>query len=206
MSGQGAYRGTGVSGGITGGGVSATNFLSQYYSNPTYLGGPNGETGSTSNQSRLGSGFGQPSFGNVTTGGIGTASSYGALGSSSTIGGTGNIGSSSRLGGYGASGTAGINSSTSQGASSPPTSIIHTVTMRSPVPAPAARAGFYPEVRAVIARSTSLSRPGNIQVEMEGQTVILKGKVPSEDERRLAEGLIRLTPGVRAVRNELIVE
>jgi osmotically-inducible protein OsmY len=43
-------------------------------------------------------------------------------------------------------------------------------------------------------------------VEVDGQTVILKGKVPSEDERRLAEGLIRLTPGVRAVRNELIVE
>ena len=200
MSGQGSYRGTSVSGGITGGGVSATNFLSQYYSNPTYLGGPNGEIGSTSNQSRSGSGFGQPSFGNVTVGGVGTASSgYGVLGSSSTIGG-------SRLGGYGASGTAGITSSASVGASSPPTNIIHTATMRNPVPAPAARAEFRPEVRAVIARSTALSTPGNIQVEVEGQTVILKGKVPNDEERRLAEGLIRLTPGVRMVRNELVVE
>jgi hypothetical protein len=205
MSGQGGYRGTSISGGITGG-VSSTNFLSQYYSNPTYLGGPNGEIGGTSNQSRLGSGFGQPSFGNVTSGGVGTAGGYGALGSSSTIGGLGNVGSASRLGGYGASGTAGISSSSSAGATSAPTSIIHTVTMRSPVPAPAARAGFYPEVRAVIARSTALSRPGNIQVDVEGQTVILKGKVPSDEERRLAEGLIRLTPGVRTVRNELIVE
>jgi hypothetical protein len=205
MSGQGAYRGGSISGGITGG-VSASNFLSQYYSNPNYLGGPNGEVGSTANQSRSGGGFGQPSFGTVTTGGVGTASGYGALGSSSTIGGTGNIGGSSRLGGYGTSGTAGITSSSSTGASSPPTLIIHTATLRNPATAVAARAGFYPEVRAVIARSTSLSRPGNIQVDVEGQTVILKGKVPTEDERRLAEGLIRLTPGVRAVRNELIVE
>jgi osmotically-inducible protein OsmY len=60
--------------------------------------------------------------------------------------------------------------------------------------------------RGRVDRSTSLSRPGNIQVEVEGQTMILKGKVRSNDERRLAEGLIRLTPGMRAVRNELIVE
>jgi osmotically-inducible protein OsmY len=57
-----------------------------------------------------------------------------------------------------------------------------------------------------IARSTSLSTAGNIQVEVEGQTVFLKGKVPSDDEPRVAEGLIRFTPGVRAVRNELILE
>jgi osmotically-inducible protein OsmY len=78
--------------------------------------------------------------------------------------------------------------------------------LRFPLQHPAARAEFRPEVRAVIARSTALSRPGNTQVEVVAQTVILKGKVANKEEPRLAEALIRLTLGVRAVRNELIVE
>jgi hypothetical protein len=78
--------------------------------------------------------------------------------------------------------------------------------LRFPVHHPAARAVFRTEGRAVIDHSTVLSRPGKNQVEVEGQTVILRGKVPTKEERRLAEGLIRLTPEARAMRNELIVE
>jgi osmotically-inducible protein OsmY len=38
---------------------------------------------------------------------------------------------------------------------------------------------------------------------MDGSTVVLRGSVRDDHERRLAEALVRLTPGVRAVRNEL---
>jgi osmotically-inducible protein OsmY len=33
--------------------------------------------------------------------------------------------------------------------------------------------------------------------------VVLRGTVTSDDDRRLAEGIVRLEPGVRVVRNEL---
>jgi osmotically-inducible protein OsmY len=51
----------------------------------------------------------------------------------------------------------------------------------------------------------ALPSANQIRLEMAGQTVILRGTVASEDERQLAEGLIRLEPGVAAVRNELVV-
>ena len=35
--------------------------------------------------------------------------------------------------------------------------------------------------------------------------MVLQGVVASDKERRLAEGLVRVTPGVRDVRNELVV-
>jgi osmotically-inducible protein OsmY len=35
--------------------------------------------------------------------------------------------------------------------------------------------------------------------------VILRGRVADDDERRLAEGMVRMEPGVREVRNELII-
>ena len=42
-----------------------------------------------------------------------------------------------------------------------------------------------------------------VQVAADGQ-VTLRGRVPSEDVRRLAAALVRLEPGVRRVRNELV--
>jgi osmotically-inducible protein OsmY len=51
----------------------------------------------------------------------------------------------------------------------------------------------------------ALPSANQIRLEMAGQTVVLRGTVASEDERQLAEGLVRLEPGVAAVRNELVV-
>src|SRR5262249_25968089 len=62
------------------------------------------------------------------------------------------------------------------------------------------------DLRSVIARSTELAANRNIEVLLDGQTVVLKGTVADLDERRLAENLLRLTPGVHAVRNELVVQ
>jgi hypothetical protein len=61
------------------------------------------------------------------------------------------------------------------------------------------------EVAGVLGRSSVLSSKQNIRVGVEGQTVVLQGTVSDEGERRLAESLIRFSPGVYAVRNELRV-
>jgi len=61
------------------------------------------------------------------------------------------------------------------------------------------------ELRSALDRSTSLKAPSNILLHIEENTVVLTGVVASDKERRLAEGLVRVTPGVRDVRNELVV-
>lgn len=62
------------------------------------------------------------------------------------------------------------------------------------------------ELRQILDRSSALaSVRSNIQVGSAGGVIVLRGRVSDEHERRIAEGLMRLTPGVREVRNELIV-
>jgi len=56
----------------------------------------------------------------------------------------------------------------------------------------------------VLARSSDLA-DAKIQVTLDGPVVVLKGDVAGWEQRRLAENLLRLTPGVNAVRNELAV-
>lgn len=58
-------------------------------------------------------------------------------------------------------------------------------------------------VQAVLSRSSSL--PKDLTVSMDGPTVVLQGKVAEASQRRLAETLIKLTPGIGPVRNELQV-
>jgi hypothetical protein len=60
------------------------------------------------------------------------------------------------------------------------------------------------DVQQVVSNSTFLSSR-NIQLAMDGNTVIIRGEVGDERERRLAEGMVRLTPGVRQLRNELVI-
>jgi hypothetical protein len=60
-------------------------------------------------------------------------------------------------------------------------------------------------VRDSIDRSTYFDNRGKIQIDMVGTTVKLSGQVESAKERRIAEGLVRMTPGVRDVQNDLVV-
>jgi osmotically-inducible protein OsmY len=47
---------------------------------------------------------------------------------------------------------------------------------------------------------------GKIEATLEGnRTVVLRGRVATEADRQLAEGLARLEPAAMAVRNELVV-
>ncbi len=61
------------------------------------------------------------------------------------------------------------------------------------------------DLQGVLVRSSSLPSARDIQVAMDGSVVVLRGPVSNDDERRLAENLVRLTPGVHDVRNELQV-
>lgn len=53
------------------------------------------------------------------------------------------------------------------------------------------------------AASPSLPSAGNIQIVADAGVVVLKGEVRSAEEKKLAEALVRIEPGVRQVRNEL---
>ena len=62
------------------------------------------------------------------------------------------------------------------------------------------------ELRQILDRSSALALVrNNIQVGSAGGVIVLRGRVNDEHERRIAEGLMRLTPGVHEVRNELVV-
>jgi len=59
-------------------------------------------------------------------------------------------------------------------------------------------------LRDVLDRSTKLSDPAAIQVAVQPDgVVVLRGTAKDEDEVRLAENMLRLTPGIRGVRNEV---
>jgi hypothetical protein len=60
------------------------------------------------------------------------------------------------------------------------------------------------EIRTELDRSTMLANPKGIQVIANGPDVTLRGSVKDNDEFRLVEGVVRLTPGVREIKNELI--
>jgi osmotically-inducible protein OsmY len=62
------------------------------------------------------------------------------------------------------------------------------------------------DLQDVLARSSRLKSRGSIQVASDGGVVVLRGTVPDDHERRHAESLVRLTPGVREVRNELKIQ
>jgi hypothetical protein len=56
-----------------------------------------------------------------------------------------------------------------------------------------------------LARSPQMSGPSRIAVSLEGRTAILRGEVPSEADRDLAELLLTFEPGISAIQNELRV-
>ena len=60
-------------------------------------------------------------------------------------------------------------------------------------------------INARLNRLSTPNSPMDIQVAMQGRTVLLEGTVASEEERKLAATLVSLEPGVSAVRNELKV-
>src|SRR5262249_15939060 len=59
-------------------------------------------------------------------------------------------------------------------------------------------------LQRLIDQSAQLKSKG-LTVDVEGRVVVLRGDVATTRERRVAENIVRLTPGVREVQNELRV-
>ena len=57
----------------------------------------------------------------------------------------------------------------------------------------------------LVAKSPHIGKLSPIRIVLEGETVILRGAVETEHDRSLVEQLTLLEPGVRSVKNELIV-
>ena len=71
------------------------------------------------------------------------------------------------------------------------------------MPAPATALQVRDDLRNMLARSGQLDSKDAVRVLMDGPAVVLQGEVMDDDERRLVENMVRLTPGVNAIRNEL---
>jgi hypothetical protein len=146
-----------------------------------------GRPGST-NISPAAGGFGQPSFGATTTGGTATAARTGAA---------------ARTGLGGLAGRAAVNTNagniTNYG--SPITFTVDVRFAAPPIQSPQLQA----DLQGLIVRTPFLKQPNGVRIEVSGSTVILRGRVADDDERRLIEGMVRMEPGVREVRNELTI-
>src|SRR5262249_58643521 len=57
------------------------------------------------------------------------------------------------------------------------------------------------DLQAVVDRSSLLKSRKGVNVTVEDGVVVLRGEVATERERRLAEGIVRLEPGVAEGRN-----
>jgi hypothetical protein len=62
------------------------------------------------------------------------------------------------------------------------------------------------QLQTQLSRSRGIKRLGDITVEMDGRTAVLRGEVATERDRALAGRLALLEAGVSQVRNELLVE
>jgi len=181
--------------GATGtGGVSSSNPFAAYYSNPMAAGLVlSGVTSRTT--------FGNPLYANVnptTTSGLGSTGLGGSRGGLGTPGLGGSGGGFPGLGSAGGYGSGGYGMGTTGVRTAPRYSA-----SLSFAPATTAPSGLQTNLQRMISQSTSLQASRNIQVSMDGPTIVLQGWAADEHDRRLAEGMVRLTPGVHDVRNEL---
>lgn len=175
--------------------IDASNFLANYYGNPLYQGIlANAKSGVGPG------GFGSPLFGTGTGGGGGQLGfAGGTTGARTTTGLGGRTGGrTGALGGFGGTG-AGQNGIVVQ----LPVQISYPAVARfsaPPVPATQLQA----DISGKISRATGLlSNPAGVQVLTQGNVVILRGAVKDEDEARLLVNVVRLTPGVAGIQNEL---
>jgi hypothetical protein len=195
FGGTGGRTTTGTGFGTTGGRTGTTGFggaATGFGGTTTGFGGATGFGGG-----RTGFG-GTTGFGGATGFGGTTGLGGGRIGLGG-LGGAGGLGGRTGLGGFGGAGmtnTAQVVPLSRQ--------ISYTATLRVPQAAPAAVASrIQTEARAVIDRSSAIANPAGVQVATDGPVVVLRGSARDEDEARLIENMIRLTPGVRDVRNEL---
>jgi hypothetical protein len=173
----------------TGSGLDPSNRLGGWYANPLALGS------SWDTNAAASGGFGTPSYGG--TGGAGGAG--GARGTQAGRVGTqaGRLGTQAgRLGAQ--------NAATQSGTVLPmQVNIAYPAVPRFDV-SPLPTAQVQADVSGMLSRATAqIPGAANVQAITTGNIVTLRGNVSDIEEARLIEGMTRLTPGVRSVRNEL---
>lgn len=183
------YNTTGGPAGRTGFGATGT----------AGLGGTTG-LGATGRGSTLGTGATATGFGRATTGiggargttGFGGAATGGQLGRTTT--GTGGLGSGAGTGGF----TGGVIVPLAQ-------PIAYRAVLKFKAPPPPSPTVLQADLKQMIVGSSFVPSAANVQITTAGSAVLLRGTVADADEARTIEGMVRLTPGVTAVRNELVV-
>ena len=79
----------------------------------------------------------------------------------------------------------------------------YATTLKFAVPPPPPPPQVRADLQNMIAQTTQLDSRDAVRIVMDGTAVVLQGRVVDDDERRLVENMVRLTPGVNDVRNEL---
>jgi hypothetical protein len=155
--------------------LASSNVFAGFYANPYYQGTVNAQTNAAPG------GFGMPLYGNSGTGSVnsGRTPTAGAGNRAST---TNNI----------------------SGIVVPlPVQITYSAQMQFPTPRVAAGA-MQTDLRSVIDGNPLLSNPKGVKFVVDANNnVTLRGTVADDDEARLIEGMVRLTPGVGGIKNEL---
>jgi BON domain len=166
--------------GNSGTAISSSNSFASTFANPMWQ----GRAGAQADQNP--GGFGQTLYTSTGTGAGGRTGTGG-------IGRTGGIG-----GGYGG----GLGGSMNDGTVvALPVQISYPAVIRFPV-TPVAAPQLQTDLSGIIGRS-GIANPAGVQVTVEGSTVTLRGTVRDEEEARLVIGMVRLTPGIRGLKNEL---
>jgi hypothetical protein len=166
--------------------LQKSNFLAGYYANPYFQGQISSQTNAVPG------GFGTVLY--PVTGGTGSVTSGGR----GTIGG-GIAGLNQSRGGIG-----GQNANNQSGIIIPiPTPIAYTAQMQFSAP-PLAPTRLQSDLRLAIDGTTMIANPKAVQIITDAKNnVTLRGTVKDDDEVRLIEGMVRLTPGVGDIKNEL---
>lgn len=140
-------------------------------------------------------------------GGFGAAMFPSTGGTTGTRGGAqgGQGGAQGGQGGRGGA-TGGVNTADPGGIIVPlPRQIAYSSQVQFKLPAGNALPQLQSDLRGSIDRvpTNMLANPAGVTVEVDGRSVILRGSVRDDEEARLVEGLVRLTPGVAGIKNEL---
>lgn len=197
--------------------LDASNFLSGYYANPTYAGsaaqGGIGVTPGGFGTVLYGTGTGTTGATGARTGAAGGRTGTGTAGGRTGTGTTGfGATGATGLGGFGTgrTGAGGFGGLGGQGGTGQngivvpiPVQINYAAQIRFAAP-PVAPARIQTDLRSALDNSTLIASGRGVQVITDDlNNVTLRGRVRDEDEARLIEGVVRLTPGVRAIQNEL---
>ena len=187
----GAFGGPGITG-VARKEYSNTNIF-EAFSTGGSTAGSTGSSGSLGGNSAAGSSS-MGGFGGTSMGGLGGMSMGGLGGGRMGMMGMGGLGG---LGGFGAN----RNRGALGGANSTPQ--MRAVIRPDYENLATERQSSLAEVPAVLSRLPLPERLKGINANVEENTIVLTGSVATESDKRLAEKIVRLEPGVHSVRNEL---